>query len=114
MRRTLRVTAGIVAMLFGTACLVMAVRIFLRTGPPEGAKAAAYLWLLPLVIPLPMSLGVNLLWGVVKWRVFTGWWLVAVGLLYLGGIFWILPDYQVTLPSLLLVTSPAAVLLLAG
>jgi hypothetical protein len=60
MPRAARIAAATAAILFGAACLVMAVRIFARTGPPVGMKAVAYLLILPLVIPLPLSLGVNL------------------------------------------------------
>lgn len=53
-------------------------------------KALIYFWLLPLVIPLPVSLGVNLLWKAVSWRLFASWWLIVWATLYLAAILWIL------------------------
>jgi hypothetical protein len=99
-------TAGSVAVLFGIACLLLAVRIFVRVGLPEGIKAVAYLWVLTLVVPLPMSFGVNLLWRLVAWRLFAGCWLIGCAALYLVGILCIAPHYRVDLTSVVVVAAP--------
>jgi hypothetical protein len=114
MRRAVRIAAATTAILFGLACLVMAVRIFARTGPPAGMKAVVYLWVLPLAVPLPVSFGMNLLRQVVAWRVFAAGWLAAWGTLYLTGLLWVLPDYRFELLPFLAVASPGVACLIGG
>jgi hypothetical protein len=113
-RRAFRLTAGCVAVLFGIACLSLTARVFVRVGLPEGVKAVVYLWILTLAVPLPVSFGVNLVGGLVPWRLFAGWWLIACGVVYLMGILWIMPDYRVDLASLVAVVAPGLALLSGG
>ena len=103
-----------VSILFGVACLVLAVRVFARAGMPAGMKAVAYLWILPLVIALPVSFGLNLMRRAVPWRRFAAWWLTGWGTLYLAGLLWVLPDYRFELLAFLAVASPRLVSLLGG
>jgi len=114
MRRTARAVVAYVAILFGVACLVLAVRIFARAGMPAGMKAVAYLWILPLVIALPVSFGVNLMRRAVSWRRFAAWWLLGWGSLYLAGLLWVLPDYRFEPLAFLAVASPGLASLLGG
>jgi hypothetical protein len=71
--------------------------VFLRVGFPrleDGAKGVVYLWVLALSIALPSTAGVALCRGGGSWRRFTGWWLLAAGLLAFGSLLWFLPAYQ--------------------
>lgn len=102
------------AVLFGAACLVMEERIFARTGPPSGMKAVAYLLILPLTIPLPLSLGVNLLWHVVSWRRFAGGWLVVWGSINLACLLGVSPGYRFELLPYLALASPGVAFVAAG
>ena len=115
--------AGATALLVGLACLSLLTRALIRVGwPPEGFKALAYLWVFALWGVLPASLGLNLLRPVVPWRLFVGWWLIALGLIHLAGVLLIAPElrnYQldVRLPAavavpLLALTSGGVFLLL--
>jgi hypothetical protein len=67
-----------------------------------------------MAVPLPVSLGLNLAWGLAPWRLFAGWWLIACSVLYLVGIVWVAPNYRVELASLVLVGAPFLALLSAG
>ena len=114
MPRAARDVVAYVAILFGVACLVLAVRIFARAGMPAGMKAVAYLWILPLLIALPVSFGLNLMWRAVPWRRFAGWWLIGWGTLYLAGLLRVLPEYRFELLAFLAVASPGLASLLGG
>jgi hypothetical protein len=91
--------------------LLLAVWVFVKVGLPEGVKAVASLWILTLLVPLPVSLGVNLMVVLVPWRVFAGCWLIACSAVYLMGILWVAPDYKI---DLILVGAPFLALLLGG
>jgi hypothetical protein len=92
-----RRAAGVFLVLFGVASFALFLRVFLFVGLPrveEGAKGAAYAWVLTLSIPLPLTVGVALLRGLRSWRAFVGWWLLAAGALAVGTLLWFLPAYQ--------------------
>jgi hypothetical protein len=83
----------ILVAVFASAFLL---RVFLRVGFPrleDGVKGVLYLWVLTLSIALPFTGGLALC-GRGSWRRFTGWWLLAVGLLAFGSLLWFLPAYQ--------------------
>jgi hypothetical protein len=76
---------------------VFFLRIFLRVGFPQlqdGAKGVVYAWVLTISIPLPLTTGVALLWGIRSWRPFVGWWFLVAAVLALGSLVWFLPSYQ--------------------
>jgi hypothetical protein len=92
--RAFRLTAGSVAALFGIACLLLITRTLIRVGWPAGFKACAYLWAFTLTVPLPISLGVNLAWRLVRWRLFVGWWLIALAAILEVGVLLTTPDLK--------------------
>jgi hypothetical protein len=89
--------AGVCLLLFGVASSFFFLHIFLRVGFPQlqdGAKGVVYAWLFTISVPLPLTTGVALFWGIRSWRPFVGWWLLAMAVLALGSLLWFLPPYQ--------------------
>src|SRR4051794_23242967 len=92
-----RQLAGLVLVFGGLAVAAALLRLVLRAGLPgaiEGAKGAAYLWLLTLGAALPVTAGVAVGRGRPSGRRFAGWWLVGLGALALGSLGWVRPDYR--------------------
>jgi hypothetical protein len=87
-------TTGSVAVLLGITCLVLVTRTLMRVGWPQGFKAWAYLWFVTLTVPLPVSLGVNLVCQATRWRLFAGWWLIALTVTHVVGVLLAAPDFK--------------------
>jgi hypothetical protein len=63
-------------------------------GWPAGFKACAYLWVFTLTVPLPISLGVNMVWRPLRWRSFIGWWLIALAAILEVSVLLAAPDLK--------------------
>jgi len=93
-KRRVVVAIATLAILFGQGFLLLFVRTLARVGPPNGMKAVLYVWLSALLILLPISFGVNLLWKLLSWRLFTGCWLSGWSVVYIVGLLSVLPRYK--------------------
>jgi hypothetical protein len=97
-----RTLAGLLLILVGLAASAVLLHLFLRAGfprPQDGAKSAVYLWLLTLGVALPVTAGVALVRRSRSWRRFTGWWLLAMGNLVFGSLWWFGSGYRDWLAS---------------
>ncbi len=117
MQKAFRVAVSSVAILFGSASLLLVTLIRIRLGWPEGLKPFFYLWFLTLTGPLPLSIGVNLGWGLVRWRSFAGWWLIALAATHIAGVLLIahaLKSYRLDFTLLGAIGIPFLAFLLGG
>jgi hypothetical protein len=116
-----RIIAGSILVLLGVICLLLLMYALIHAGWPEGLSASIYLWMLSLSVALPVSLGVNLIGRLVRWRLFLGWWLIGLGVMHIAAVLLFLPDLRrykidLTLPAFigvpLLVFLPSGLLVL--